>query len=312
MALADFLSAIRELILDDGVVGATAADRRRALESRFPRLSSDQLDDLAGISPARLQVYTDLIFAGERSTLEWVYPVSLAVIGRLRADAGDRQPPRLADFELVRALHRFRPWTSNSQRQLAADFEAFLRTERGEWLASWPGLGDLLEFERAELEVFYGEDVAHEQFTTAVAESLMGLSVEALMSRSVVVPPYVAVRLFRYDVPALVSQFRNEPRLPEVLPGPSECPAACGRNGISLLPEWTRLETREHAALLPMPRGESIALNELAAAFLEAGEEGAESEEAAFGAFFAFLHRMLGSGVVLLAARNAGSPVEAR
>ena len=271
MALADFLSAIRALILDDGVIGATAADRRAALAARFPRLSDDQLDDLADISPARLQVYTDLIFAGERSTLEWVYPVSLAVIGQLRADAGDGRPPRLANFELVRALHRFRPWKSSSQRQLAADFEDFIRAERTEWTEAWPGIGELIDLERTELDIFYAEDVPHKRFTAQVCEMLTAFSVEALLARSILVPPYAAIRSYEYDVPEFAQRFRKSSALRTPLPGSSPSLAACGRNETSLMPDWVRLDEPAHRALDRLPRSTPIEINGFATAYLEAG-----------------------------------------
>lgn len=312
MALSDFLSAIRELVLDRGVDFETQSDRRAALEERFPRLSAEQLDDLAAISPNRLHTYTDLVFAGERSTLEWVFPTSLAVIGRLRAAAGDDRPPRLADFELVRELHQFRPWASSSQRQLAADFDVFLRANHSAWFEAWPGLGELLDFERLELEVFYAEDLPHTRFTPSVSDALVSLSVESLMERRITLPPYVGVRSFRYDILGLVGEFRESGDLPDPLPKPAGCRIVCGRSAHSLLPVWTRLDDSEYTSILQLPSGEGVEINELATAFLEAQTvDGALDEQAVFTSFFQSLTRLLETGVLLLCPMDHDLPCKA-
>jgi hypothetical protein len=304
MALSDFLSAIRELILDDGLGDSSAEERRASLEARFTRLSAEQLDDLTSIPPKRLLTYTDLIFAGERSTLEWVYPVSFEVIHRIRVAAGgDDRPPRLADFEMVRDLHRFRPWRSSSQRRLAADFAEFIRAERADWLGAWGGLEELVEFERSELDVFYAEDVAHERYTPQVAESLVALSVEALMMRRIVLPAYVVVRRFRYDIVNMVHRYRQEGTISDALPSPALSPhlAACGRDPESLLTGWLELRAREFESLLRLPRDRGMEINDFATAYLEsrADDEGLD-EQAAFAEFFQVLMRLLRSGVLLL------------
>ncbi|OWY73008.1 hypothetical protein B7486_01285 [cyanobacterium TDX16] len=300
MALSDFLSAIRELILDDGLADLSVEDRRTSLEARFTRLSADQLDDLASIPPGRLQTYTDLIFAGERSTLEWVFPVSFEVIHRIRAAGGDDRPPRLADFEMVRALHRFRPWKSSSQRRLAADFADFIRVERTDWLEVWGGLEELVEFERSELDVFYAEDVAHERFTPQVAESLVALSVEELMMRRIVLPAYVVVRRFQYDIASMVHRYRKDGTISDPLPAPTLNRAACGRAPESLMARWVNLAAVEFDCLRRLPRDRGIEINDFAAVYLElrAGEE-VPDEKAAFAEFFEVLLRLLGSGVLL-------------
>lgn len=303
MALSDFLSAIRELILDDGLADLSAEERRSSLEVRFTRLSAEQLDDLASIPPGRLQTYTDLIFAGERSTLEWVFPVSFEVIHRIRAAGGDDLPPRLADFEMVRDLHRFRPWTSSSQRRLAADFVDFIRAERADWLGVWGGLEELVEFERSELDVFYAEDVACERFTPQVAESLVALSVEELMMRRIVLPAYVVVRSFHYDIANMVHRYRKDGTIPDPLPAPAATlsRAACGREPESLMTRWVDLAAVEFESLLRLPRDRGIEINDFAAAYLElrAGDK-ALDEQSAFAEFFEALLRLLESGVLLL------------
>ncbi len=300
MALADYLSAIRVLILDEGMDGPVA-QRRALLARRFPRLTEAEISDLGNIPPQRLLVYTDLVFAGMRSTLEYVFPVSLAVIHRLRTLLGDDRPPRLADFELVRELHRWRTWNSDSQRELAANFEAFVRDKHQPWLAAWPGLAELLDFERTELEVFYAEDPPHSAVSEARLAGMAAMTVEALMSLKVVAPAYIALRSYAFDIPATVTRWRRESTLPVPLPAPKDCRVVCGRDVNTLLPVWHELNDARYAALEILSHGYPLTINDLADGYLSAvSESPSESEEERFADFFGLLQLAFRSGILLL------------
>lgn len=306
MALSDYLSAIRTLILDspdgdDPAAAASAAERRAALAARFPALTDDEVRDLAAIPPARIGVYTDLVFAGERGTLQWIFPVTFAVIDRLRREAGDDRPARQAEFALVRALHAHRPWTSPSQRRLASDFQSFILEEQQNWCAAWPGLPDLVDYERSELEAFYAEDVEHEPVTEDGIAALDALSVEAVLALPVFRPAYAAVRAFSHDVLSLVAHFRENDALPATLPGTAAVYAACGRSDATHMTAWVRLAPAMFAAFAALPAGGGpCAINDLAGPFVEArSSEGKADERALFREFFTALLQCLRSGVLL-------------
>lgn len=309
MALPAYLSALREMILDSDPV--EAADLQRdALAQRFPHLNQSELSDFAEMDPARLRVYTDLIFAGERSTLEYVYPASLAVIHRLRRTAGDEQSPRLADFEMVRELHHWRPWRSSSQRELAANFEAFIHARRQEWLLAWAGLADLLDFERTELEVFYAADPPFERVTAAKLNELSNLTVEALLMLRVAVPSYVALRTYAFDIPAFITNWRRTRELSDPLPLAEAStdrirPAVrfvCGRDTETLLPSWHRLGGEHNPLLTEITRDAPLIVDDLARHFLAARpSDDRHCEETLFAEFFELLAEWFRSGILMLA-----------
>lgn len=299
MALADFLSAVRSLILDEGIDPAIQ-DRKSYLRRRFPELDERQCADLADIAPERLGVYTELVFAGIRATLEWIFPLSLAVIDRLRRAETALPPAAEANLEWVRALHRFRPWTSTSQRQLAADFEAFIRDCRAPWIAAWPGLADLLDFERTDLEAFYAADVPHAPMTAADVQALSGLSVGDLMTQEFFIPEYAAIRSFRYDVPAMAQAWRSTQELPDPLPASAPATYSCGRLISTLMPKWTALSPAICEALAALPRCRPFTVDNLASRFLDGLlADDARSDEARFADFFIALQALIESGVLL-------------
>lgn len=291
------LTAIRELILDGPVPVGGAAARRAALAARFPDLSDSELDDLAAIPPERLGVYTRLIFNGERSALRWGFPMSLAAVHRLLDVPQTSKEVNDADSRLVRDLHRRRPWQSASHRDLAANFCKYVVEDRPELLAKWPGLADLAVYERADVDVFYAADCAHEPCDP---DSLQSLTVGELMTIRVVRPGYAETHVFDCDVLALAEHWRAENRLPESLPSPAPTHAAVGRDPRTLSPAWVRLTTADAAGLSSIRPGTHTAINDIADAFISAFEHAAD-ERAAFDAFFSALRRWFTAGVLLRA-----------
>ena len=134
---------MRVLILDGSALPIEPRQRRARLAEQFPRLSASEVDDLAEVPPDRLAVYTDLVFAGERAALRWAFPISFAVIAALTPTSptcgGD-------DWELMRDLHRFRPWRSASSRELAQLFQAYLIEKRAGLIERWSGLAELVDY----------------------------------------------------------------------------------------------------------------------------------------------------------------------
>jgi hypothetical protein len=294
--LARMLSAMRELILDGPLPSGELALRRETLAGRFPDLDRTEIDDLAAIPPDRIRVYTRLIFNGERATLRWAFPMSLAAIHRLLAiteDAG------AADFELVRDLHRHRPWHSTSHRELAANFQDYTAHDRADLRARWSGLLDLVDYERTEVDIFYAADVPH---AACEVERLAALTVGELMAVPVVRPPYSALRSFGFDVPALAARWRRDQTLPDPLPPPVQTLAAAGRSPSALEPAWVCLSPAMHAALQRIESGGTARVNEVATAFLDAPPVGRSTDEAqVFARFFDELRRCFSGGVLLRA-----------
>lgn len=286
MPLAPFLSAVRELILDDGPPEGDAAVRLAALSARFDGLSPRELGDLAAITPKRFAFYRRLIFSGERGLLQWAFPITLAVIDRIRASLGDDQPQREAQMALVVDLHRYRAWESHSTRRLAANFKDFVRDQRGEWTADWPGLIDLIEFERIEQEVFYAEDSTHARIDS---DRLTGISVDELMAMKVVRPADAMIAKFDVDLIGLARAWHRDKRLPDPLPQPEPTRAVCYRDPESLMPRWLTLNAAEWAGLSATSQGECVTGGAIAAAYVTDPAIQSLSEAEQFQQLFASL-----------------------
>jgi hypothetical protein len=296
MTLPDMLSAVRTLLLDEAPPDGTTEQRRSALAKRFSQLSETEIADLAAIEPTRLTVYTDLIFAGQREQLRWVYPMSFEAMHRLAGANDTGTTGGQDDFDLMREMHRHRPWRSGSTRDLARRFQEFICETRRELMADWLGLAELLDYERTELEVFYAPDVAFEDVSSL---SLTDLSVEALMEIPIFVPPFAAMREYQYDVLAIASGWSNDEGLPSPLPKPQSCLTVCGRSPQSLMPEWVRLTPEVFAALESLPDSSPATINDLASAYIEATSADGRSEQELFADLFTQLSAMFSAGVLL-------------
>jgi hypothetical protein len=292
MALADFLSAMRVLILDRPALPDVVVERRSSLSEQFPRLSPQEIEDLAALPPDRLRIYSELVVGGERSMLRWAFPMTFAAIQAM--------DPSTDLASLIRDLHHHRTWHSASSRELARNFQLYLTEDRPDLIKKWSGLSDLADYECTDVNVFYAEDVPHTKWNSNEELRLRALSVEALLNQRVLLPPYAAVRKFSFDVLALADHWRANQSLPTPLPAAAPCLAACGRAPNNLMPAWVRLAPAGHSALSKVPADRPICNNDLAANYQEAdvGSAG-RSEEQLFADFYADLTHWLSVGVLL-------------
>ncbi len=287
---------MRVLILDGPSLPSASQTRRAQLAERFPRLNPTEINDLAALPPERLAVYSDLVFAGERATLRWVYPMTFAVI---HLDERPEPEGGVTDLELVRDLHRHRPWHSASTRELAQLFQSYLIEQRPDLAQGWGGLADLVDYERTDLEVFYALDTPHAPWNREEESRLRALSVEVLMNQRVFIPPYAAVRRFRCDVLAIADHWRDHQTLPSALPPAAMCLAVCGRSPESLMPAWVRLTTAGHAALSQCRGDRPLFINEIATAYVDASSSSDLDEERTFADFYGELVHWFSAGVLL-------------
>lgn len=294
MPLASYLSAVRELILDQGPPQGDQSTRRAALAKRFTALEEKELDDLSAISTQRFAFYRRLIHAGERSMLQWAFPISLAAIDRIRRKLGDQRSSREFELELVIELHRFRAWESHSARVLARNFCDFVNQNRRAWLEQWAGLSDLIEYERIEQEVFYAKDSPHQPIDP---NQLRAMEVEDLLAMRVVRPQFAMAMELGCDVLSLGNRWRRDKTLPADFPGSSVTRAICYRDPQSLMPRWMRLDRARWAAITQAPIDEIVELECLAAAFLEASPPA--DEQTLFGQYFEALSEWWVAGILL-------------
>lgn len=294
MPLAEVLTAVRQLLLDEERPGGAIEQRRDQLRERFPALTDGEVDDLAAISPERIRVYTRLIFNGELSMLRWIFPISLAAVVWLSRAAGDERKRREIEFGLVRDLHCRRPWHSSSSRMLARNFESYVNECRSDLTDAWVGLPEIVAYERIDVHVFYALDFGQ----PIMPGELDSLSVEALMATQVVMPPYATLRRFGIDAITLAEHWRTNNRLPESFPSAEPTTAICAREPASLMPMWLRLVEPAEAALRTLEPGQTAAIEQLAAAYLAAAR-GFESEQAAFADFYGQLSGWIQCGALV-------------
>jgi hypothetical protein len=211
--------------------------------------------------------------------LKWIYPVTFAALARIE--------PGLDDFNLIRDLHRHRPWTSQSSRELADILQDYVTQIRKDWQEHWPGLTDLIEFERLALQVYYAPDSPHRFIDV---EEWGKLSVGKLMEQSVEVAPYVAVRSFCCDVVEFNHEYRREGKLPEDWPTPARTFSLCSRHPESLMPRWLTLSQPAYHALSHVQPGEPVLINNLAQRYIDAASpELKTDEQVLFQSFFTLL-----------------------
>lgn len=303
MALGDVLSAIRAIILDVDDGPTESAARQAWIAERFPSLSESEAEDLANVPAERFGVYTETIFAGERSMLRWAFPMSMAAIGRMLHERDPSQSAGHHQYDFVRAMHRFAPWRSHSVRDLARGFRRFVLEAKPELIDIWPGLSDLIAFEQSDVEVFYAAD---EPIEGLRPDAWAALSVEALLMLPIVVPAYVVMLAVRFDVLAVHDEWDHRETLPAEWPADSASFVACGRDPETLRCRWVGLDAGAFQGLSALPRGESLTVNDLAGAWLAQQPTGAHADEAAaFGAFCTVLADWARSGVVM-APKNRG------
>ncbi len=296
MTLNHLLSAVRELLLDEETKAEAIDNRRAEIAKRFPQLEKTEVDDLATIAPERMRVYTELIYNGEVSMLRWVYPVTFAVLSRLMKIEDDANARRTFFFDLIRKLHRFRAWGSDSSRLLAANFQDFFIETKPDLQKSWPGLLDIIDYEKTSVDVFYALDVPHRAMAVT---QLSTLSVGELLDLPVFVPACVAMRKFQHDVMQLGAQWRDEDKLPDHLPSRSENLAVCGRDVQSLMPKWLTMDGAAYDTICHVSSAGYMTLNGVAAIYLQKQSwPDEQTEEIQFRRFFQELVTWFSAGVI--------------
>lgn len=304
MPLQDVLSAMRTLILDTDGGPVDLPERRAWIVQRFPGLTNVEAEDLANAPAERFGVYTETIFAGERSMLRWAFPMSMAAIGRMLHERDGSQSAGHHEYDFIREMHRFGPWRSHSVRDLAKCLRTYVVEGRPDLIATWSGLADLIAFEQADVGVFYAAD---EPVAGLRPDAWAALSVEALLMQPIVVPAYVALIDSRFDALALRDAWLADDDLPAVWPPDARSFVACGREPTSLRCRWVALDAASFAALSSIPRRDAVTVNDLAGAWLSALPDGAFADEAAaFGAFCERLAEWARCGVVMGPADTEG------
>jgi hypothetical protein len=292
MPLADVLSALRELILDEPVIPATVAARLACYEKMFPRLSPVEREDLALIEPRQFRTYTGTIFAGERSVLVRRFPVTFSLLESRWEETFSKSFNRV---ELIKSVHAFRPWQNNKTTGLAKAFVDYLCTSREDLRALYPHLSDVVRLEYRSMIIARVRDPELPAILTE--EELSALTVQELMECECSKASNVRCLRFEYDVLEYRKKFfGTERRLPdEITPRIVFCTGS--RNRFAAV-RWLEVSESVYLFLKDLDTGAYVPVAALAEAVIAGLAEPAEHEEELFRQFFAVYLDLVRAGTI--------------
>ncbi len=295
MPLANFLSAVRELILDTDTFADNLDDRVADYTTRFPALSPEEIQDLAKITPDRLKIYTSTIFHGEKSTLLNHFACSFACLAKYWEEAYRR---KFSEVGLVRALHRRYPWETNQTITLANNYVRYVAEALTEIQNVCPWIVDLTNLELLSL-ITKREHSDVEARDSLQEDELLQLTVEEILSLKAQIPEYVHFEQFSYDVIEVIRSFHQKSSIDTVPTTKNPVSAICGRNQ-KLYPRWAKTDIRLHDWLRDRRQKAQIDIEELADFFLNSIADPADSEEEVFILFLRTLTSFINAGILVI------------
>jgi hypothetical protein len=300
MALHDVQSAMRSLILDPLEIPEDQEERKSFLRKHFPKLSMDELEDLALVRPAALRTYTSSIYNAESGILRNHFPLTFRMLEEVwPANFGSR-------FDAVRFaknLHVARPWKTSATLTLAENFRTHLLEDIPQLKAEENGIADLAALELHSLEIrrFPDTSSAREIVDSASGfETLCSeLAVSDLLGLQIISPPWLRLFESRFAVLETREQFLENGSFTR--PERETSLVAGTRNNAHFL-RWMALRLEEFRFLerLAAPDNAST-IGNLAEAFLLAEEtdQNAEtSEDVLFRRFLDFTVDLIDEGFI--------------
>lgn len=200
------LTSIRELILDGIELPVSESQRCALLLQRNPDLSLAEAEDLAKIDPKHLQIYSNSIFAQERSVLRDKYQLSFALI---KVRWRQRHGSSFDFFELVKQQHKLAPWRDNKTESLIRNFHDFVLTHRADLVELIVELKDALRFELRQALIsrsVLSDPISNQTSLLALSE----MSIADALALKVELAPNSSAQSWDYDIYQLKKRFRIE------------------------------------------------------------------------------------------------------
>lgn len=306
MALANVLSAMREMILNDLDIPSDPTIRLESLKNRFSLLSTAELEDLADISPQQLKIYTKTIYAGEASSIGQHFPITVALLSSVWQNIYGRP---FNAFEFAKLLHQKREWKGYLTEQLCRNVVTYLKEDAPEIQKEIPVIGDVSTFEfvalcltRAPNEQWMAQD-------SIGIDEINTLTVDEMMERDFIIPENIALLHCQFDVISLSRFFYSHGRsLPEDSFQGGKFWIAGGRDK-KLNARFTYIDQPIFSYLQRFPRGKKLLISDFAEQFLESrsdenipqAEDGlGDRERELFLHFSTLVIELLDVGVVVL------------
>ncbi len=215
MALADVLSAIREIVLDAPHLPEELSERAVLFREKFPGLSESEQEDLAKIDPKKFSIYTVSIFQGEKGILENHFPITFELVKLHWAEAyNERFLARL----IPQRMHRVRPWRSQSPLNFARNFCEYLNYDCAPLLALRPDLGAIAQLETATYRLRRAADsvVPLRKSDVIPLERLASTVIDELLNARITVTAHLECLELPFDVlPARELFYANNRSAPQ-------------------------------------------------------------------------------------------------
>lgn len=208
MALADVLSAMREMILDAPDEISRGVEREDALRKRFPKLSREEIIDIAKIDPKRFQTYTTSIFESEGGVLAQHFPITFEILKR-EWPAVYRKP--LSRFQLAKSLHACSPWHSTVTTELGGLLVDYLGSEHVAICKRAPELIDTARYELLTLKVKRSLDVCTVPGALTLSE-ISALPVDQFLALQIRISPALEILRSEFDLVTFARAFYKADR----------------------------------------------------------------------------------------------------
>lgn len=295
MALNTVLSALRSLILDGVEIPRDPHARRALYQKRFQPLTETELEDLVIIPPEKLQIYTNTVFSGHRSTLLMHFPVTYALLATRCGKTFD-------GFRLVQELHAEQPWQGNATLTLARSFVDFLSSLNSRYRKAAPEAPDVAQMECLALEIARGFNPSDTGMALLTPEEKGALLVEELLGLPVLLPENLRYFHSCFDVLSFRSAyFERNGSIPDRPATVKNCFYIGGRDPSHFV-RWTEVSPPVYKLLTGHRPGDTILVDDIASAFLE-GQASESTEDELFQQFMAMFMQLERYGICFLPAK---------
>jgi hypothetical protein len=125
MSLESFLSAFKQLILENEPLPNLLEERRASYRKKFPRLNDLEVEDLAKIPPSQIRIYTGTIFRGELVVLQRRLPLTFQALKKHWSNIAKTN--EFDSFCFLVEVQKKYPWHSSDTKDLVSAFISYLR-----------------------------------------------------------------------------------------------------------------------------------------------------------------------------------------
>ena len=300
MALAQLLSAMKDIILDVLSMPEEQKEREVFLKKTFLELSQNELEDLSKINPAKLRLYSNSIFSGEKDLIHRNFPMTVAYLEKYWNLVSKDD---FSLFKLIKNIHKTKPWKSYSTVDLGRNFVDFINQEFVNIISRVPFLPELAEMELLLRIVRRSPDDKIMPKDSLSLTAISSMTVEKILDLNFLIPTCVEFSVFSYDLISERAAFvENNDYLPDTIMRKNlYCSLSRNRE---CLQRWTMLPQSLFNALKTLPRYENTPLSLLAEKFLDAANQNSANhgadEESLFREFIGIIYRSMENGMIVV------------